>query len=219
MRLLSAVLAADRLFAGFGAQAFRVPGYGIQARNTMVHLLRKFVAAAFVLCVVSGFASTAMAEDKSGTLYTAYNLWYEKPLRMPSANYHVGTLIPVGSKVSDVRISSKRLEFVYNGGQFAIEFVQKYHPTLNIVMFKDQVFTTADPAVKIDALTKQDQEWIKAGVVQPGMTKEAVLHCWGPAPQHVTPSTAAPLWTYWRNRFVKTLVTFDADGKKVAAVQ
>lgn len=185
----------------------------------MVHLLQKFVAAAFVLCMLGGLGSLAMAEEKSATLYTAYNLWYEKPLRMSSVNYHVGALIPVGSKVSDVRISGNRVEFIYNGGQFAVEFVQKFHPTLNIVMFKDQLITSADPAVRIDALTKQDQEWIKAGVVQPGMTKEAVLHCWGPAPQHVTPSTSAPLWTFWRTRFVKTTVTFDADGKKVVAVQ
>ena len=71
--------------------------------TTFFRLLPVLVLAGW-LC---GLSPLALAADDKGKLYTAYNLWYEKPTRISSVNYHIGGMIPVGSKVSSAEVTRK----------------------------------------------------------------------------------------------------------------
>ena len=43
--------------------------------------------------------------------FTQTNIWYEDPQKIYSTNYHVGTIIPVGTKVQIVRLKGDRIQF------------------------------------------------------------------------------------------------------------
>ena len=59
-----------------------------------------FIMAGFVF-----LTSPVLGKTTSGQrLYTAYNIWFEKPERIWSINYKKGAIIPAGTQVRDVEI-------------------------------------------------------------------------------------------------------------------
>lgn len=164
-------------------------------------------------------ASSPMAAGESAAgssaLYTAYTLWYENPKKMSSVNYHIGTIIPVGSEVIGVSIRGRNIRFQLagGGGAFSIQFIRKFHPGVSIQEFKNRLFVSEPLEERIKGFSEEEQTLIRKGVVEKGMSKEAVLVSWGNPPDHQTPSTTANTWFYWRSRFVKETVDFDPNGK------
>jgi hypothetical protein len=63
------------------------------------------------------------------------------------------------------------------------------------------------------SLGKEDQEGIRSGHPQVGMTRSGVLFAMGRPPVHANPDLNAAEWTYWRNRYGRMIVSFDGDGK------
>ena len=176
------------------------------------------------LFIMAGFVFlTIFVPDKaiSGQkLYTAYNIWFEKPERIWSINYKKGAIIPAGTQVRDVEIITtnrrhKAIIFttVKEKKAFCIFWQKKYHPGKTIQQFKKNLFTTK----KLNELTLEMSEdeiaAIKKGEIVKGMNKKAVLVCYGPPPEHATFRQEHNVWTYWTSKFIRKKVFFDDDGK------
>ena len=171
-----------------------------------------FLAAIFAL----GVANAASAQDR---LYTAYNIWFEKPDRIYSTGYQKGNLLPAGSEVKDVK-RSRKLEFtdVKQDMKFSAEFVEKHHPGVTADQWIDRFLTTRDFAALTKGLTAAEIKAIRAGQVQAGMSKKAVLVSVGNPPEVGTASTDLDVWKYWRDRFRNYLVKFN-NGKVASSGQ
>jgi len=172
-----------------------------------------FLAAIFAF----GVAGAASAQDR---LYTAYNIWFEKPDRIYSTSYQKGNMLPAGSEVKDVKRSRSKLEFtdVKQDMKFSAEFVGKHHPGLTAEQWMDRFLTTRDFAALTRGLTAAEIKAIRAGLVQAGMSKKAVLVSVGNPPEVGTASTDLDVWKYWRDRFRNYEVKF-GGGKVTASAQ
>jgi len=172
-----------------------------------------FLAAIFAF----GVASAASAQER---LYTASNIWFEKPDRVYSTGYQKGNMLPAGSEVKDVKRSRSKLEFtdVKQDMKFSAEFVGKHHPGLTAEKWMDRFLTTRDFAALTRGLTAAEIKAIRAGLVQAGMSKKAVLVSVGNPPEVGTASTDLDVWKYWRDRFRNYEVKF-GGGKVTASAQ
>jgi len=172
-----------------------------------------FLAAIFAF----GVASAASAQER---LYTASNIWFEKPDRVYSTGYQKGNMLPAGSEVKDVKRSRSKLEFtdVKQDMKFSAEFVGKHHPGLTAEQWMDRFLTTRDFAALTRGLTAAEIKAIRAGLVQAGMSKKAVLVSVGNPPEVGTASIDLEVWKYWRDRFRNYEVKF-GGGKVTASAQ
>jgi len=170
-------------------------------------------ARAASLAAILAFAG-ANAASAADQLYTAYNIWFEQPTKVYSTNYEKGNIFPAGSEVKDVVRSSKKLEFSDPklNLKFSIEFVGKHHPGVTGEQWIGRFLTTRDFAALTRGLTAAEIKAIKAGQVQVGMSKKAVLVSVGYPPEVATASTELDTWKYWRDRFRNYLVQF-SNGK------
>jgi len=175
-----------------------------------------FIMAGFILfmIIVPGKATSGQK------IYTAYNIWFEKPERIWSINYKKGAIIPAGTQVRDVEIITtnrrqKAIIFttVKEKKAFSIFWIKKYHPGKTIQQFEESLFTTK----KFDDLTlemsKGEIAAIKRGKIVKGMNKKAVLVCYGPPPEHATFRQEHNVWTYWTSKFIRKKVFFDDDSR------
>ena len=174
-------------------------------------------AASLAAILAFGGANAASAADK---LYTAYNIWFEQPTKVYSTNYEKGNLFPAGSEVKEVNRSSRKLEFTDPklNMKFSVEFVGKHHPGVTGEQWADRFLTTRDFAALTKGLTAAEIKAIRAGQVQAGMSKKAVLVSVGYPPEIATVSTELDTWKYWRHRFGSYLVQF-SDGKVMKSEQ
>lgn len=165
--------------------------------------------------------SKAKAEAEETTkLYTAYNLWFEKPMKMLAINYRRGTMLPAGTEVLSVDIGglgSRKpfvtLTTVSGGGTYGIYLRPKFHPGLSIEQFMERLVTNQPLEELMQGMTELEIDAIRNGKLVVGMSKQAVLIARGYPPSHRTPSIDANAWLYWENRFRKKLVHFDKDGR------
>lgn len=164
--------------------------------------------------------TTAQAKaDETGKLYTAYNLWFEKPTKMFAINYRRGTLLPAGTELASVDIGGvgSRKPFLTlitaTGGTYGIYLRPKFHPGLSIQQFKDRLVTDKPIEQLTQGLAEKEIDAIREGKLVVGMSKQAVLIARGYPPSHRTPSIDANAWLYWENRFRKKLVHFDKDNR------
>ena len=176
-------------------------------------------ARAASLAAILAFAG-ANAASAADQLYTAYNIWFEQPAKVYSTNYQKGNILPAGSEVKDVVRSSKKLEFTDPKLEmkFSVEFVGKHHPGLTGEQWADRFLTRRDFAALSSGLTAAEIKAIRAGQVQAGMSKKAVLLSAGYPPEVATASTKLDTWKYWRDRFRNYLVQF-SDGKVTKSEQ
>jgi hypothetical protein len=197
----------------------------------MIKRIPAVIAIVFLFAVGYSVLSPSVIfaeETEQAGLYTAQNLWYEKPTSMWCINYKTGTMIPAGTAVNKVGLSAIKagrfqkaqelalsFERADGGMEFFINFRSDYHPGKTIEDYRDLFFTEKDFDALSDGLTEMEVEAIKRGVVVKGMSKGAVLISYGMPPEHKTPSLDAQRWYYWRNRFASKEICFDNDDKAV----
>jgi hypothetical protein len=75
------------------------------------------------------------------------------------------------------------------------------------------MFTTQNFEALTEGLSDIEIDAIKKGVIVNGMSKRAVLVCYGPPPEHYTPDQNALTWYYWTNRKDKIAIKFDTNHK------
>ncbi|MDY6792118.1 MAG: hypothetical protein SWH54_12695 [Thermodesulfobacteriota bacterium] len=176
----------------------------------------------FLIIMVGFVFLTAFVPDRAiagQTLYTAYNVWFEKPERIWSINYKKGAVIPAGTQVRDVEITTinrrhKAIIFttVKEKRGFCIYWIRKYHPGKTIQQFKKNLFTTHKFTDLTSGMSKDEITAIKKGEIINGMSKKAVLVSFGPPPEHATFSQDHIVWTYWTSKFIRMKIYFDDDG-------
>jgi len=174
-------------------------------------------AASLAAILAFAAANAASAADK---LYTAYNIWFEQPTKVYSTNYQKGALLSAGSEVTEVSKSSKKVEFTEPklGMKFSVEFVGKHHPGVTGEQWADRFLTTKNFAALSAGLTPAEIKAVKAGQIQAGMSKRAVILAAGYPPEVGTASTKLDTWKYWRHRFGSYSVQF-SNGKVAKSEQ
>jgi len=202
------------------------PGYrlsglgkrGVQMKQRIPKTITVFliIMAGFVFLTVFGPIKAIAGES----LYMAYNVWFEKPERVWSINYKKGAFIPAGTQVRDVEIITtnrrhKAIIFttVKEKKAFCIYWVRKYHPGKTIQQFKKKLFTTSNFTDLTSGMSKDEIAAIKKGEIVKGMSKKAVLACYGPPPEHATFSQDHNVWTYWTSKFIRMKMYFSDDGR------
>lgn len=167
------------------------------------------------LLVGSFWASPAHSQESvtGRTFYTAANIWYENPKKILSTNYHRGTILPAGTKVTTSEVEGKKIQFTdANGVGFEIEFVKKHSSdAVDLWAYFRRYFSADDPmraGGPYQKFSQKEKNAIKAGEIQVGMSKDAVLMAYGYPPAHRTPSLESDQWVYWLNRFVNRPVLF-----------
>jgi len=110
-------------------------------------------------------------------------------------NYTLGFPIPVNSVVFYEDINSKQLAFMYNQKRYYLRNAPRYSQT-NMDQMLDRYF--AKSKVDLSKFTKKEQELIKKGKVDVGMSKEAVILAYGYPPVHATPTLDMDEWKYWK---------------------
>ncbi len=184
--------------------------------------MKIWVSRAFVFLVAALVSGLSTAEDSAGkSMFVQTNIWYEKPTKILATNYHVGTMIVPGTKVTIEEVRDDRILFKDDAGTKYRIIIELKHNNVPGPKLVERLFGADDPMAaggKFEKFTKEEQDNIKAGYVVKGMSKEAVLMAYGYPPTIRTANTDANIWTYWKNRFVTQIIRFD-DKNKVMDIQ
>ena len=182
-------------------------------RATPVKILVLGVALGLGLMLVDG-SPEMVAADGDAQLYTAYNIWYEQPTKVWSTNYQKGRLLPAGTAIKDVKESRKNIRFTdaKTDVTYTIVFVPKHHPGKSIGDIYQRYVTDKSLDQLTEGFSQSELDAIKSGTVVNGMSKEAVIVCYGYPPEISTQTTKLDGWEYWRHRFKSFIIEFDDDG-------
>ena len=166
---------------------------------------RIFILIVIVLLPIAliGCSGASTKVDKTKTLFTKVNIWFENPEKILATNYHKGSIIPVNTRVNIVEMNRKVIRFkdLSNNMVFTLFNVPK-HTKKNIDQLYDAYFATS--SVNLDGFSALEQENIKNGTIAVGMSKAAVIAAYGYPPGNKTPSLDNELWTYWVSRMGRT---------------
>ncbi len=75
---------------------------------------------------------------------------------------------------------------------------------------------TSPARVSLTRLSRLDRKGIKAGKALRGMSKDGVRIALGYPATHQTPSLEENVWVYWKDRWRRSEVTFNARGKVIS---
>lgn len=194
----------------------------MKLRGNCISLLAIFTIFSSVLL---GGPVEAMA-GKSEKLYTAYNVWRLRGLNMRFINYKYGNrFIPAGTEVSDVSVDhadnfdgisdelpSVTFTTVQDRKRYTIYFYDRYHPGKNIDDYVGLTFVSGPVEELTKGFSEDEMTAIEQGVIGDGMSKQAVLVCYGPPPEHRTRSLDDTRWLYWKSKREIIKVNFDSHG-------
>lgn len=141
--------------------------------------------------------------------YTQFVIRYEKNVHL-TTNFRRGSSIPVNTKISLTKITSKTIE---------VEFDHSAKPLVIKNVFKhtgDDVFQAFDTLfspgrINLKQFNKLERRNISSGTVAIGMRKKAVTVAIGFPPITETENLNANTWVYWSGRFNKFKVNFSND--------
>ena len=171
------------------------------------------------IIVLLGASSLLALDVGKGTYYTKVNIWYENPQKIVYTNYHMGAIIPAGSKVEILGINGNKIKFNVNelkGMTFILTNIPKYSLVSTEVLFSDYFINEEVSPCKFNSSEKEN---ISNGTIEEGMTKDAVIMSYGYPPKHKTPALSSNVWTYWDARATRKVVTFkDNKVKKIEEV-
>lgn len=152
------------------------------------------------------------------TLYTSYNIWYEKPDAISSVNYKTGKMLMAGTPVRSIQVKGSRIAFTTNdSGAYTIDFQAKRHPGMTIDELKDRMLIPRNFAEMTREMTAQEVSCIRKGAIMPDLGKQAVLMVYGYPPEDLTPSVNSNTWLYPMNRSRNEAVKFDTNGMATGA--
>jgi hypothetical protein len=171
---------------------------------TRLTLLLSVFAAAFSL---SSCKSPAFAQPQ-GDLYAQHGFRFEKARHLTTNYIGKGDFVVAGSKVVMVKVAkSDFLIQLADGRQVEIENIEKF-TTLGLKAISERMFAATAP--DLSGLSEAELAAVKAGRIEVGMSKKAVLLAVGYPPAHET-SISSDSWLYWQSRFNKQRVDFVND--------
>lgn len=170
-----------------------------------------------LLFAAAGCARVVIPEEviqmpEFASVYTAYNLWYNKKDVIASENIQQGTILPFGTKIEFIDANTDRIRIrrVSDGKEFQIN----YNINRNLVpieVFIKRLFVFRDEKDLVLGVRPVIYEKIRRGIVEKGMTRTEVLLAYGPPPAMRTPSETVDTWLYWSNEGVTKRVVFFGD--------
>jgi hypothetical protein len=87
------------------------------------------------------------------------------------------------------------------------------------IPMKDYIgIISSSKKVSLKGLSKLDRKGIRNGKAYKGMSKKGVRMALGYPAKHRTPSLEDNSWTYWKDRYRTTVITFNSKGK-VSAIR
>ena len=175
-------------------------------------LIIMFLAGVFLMISGCGSAKLSPAQiqvvKSNQTLYTQSGMWLlpkNSHFVSTGTNYASGQYLPPNPKVTVSRIEKKYFIFSTGSKTVYLYNVPKY-TGLDMSAFFDRMLSL-EP-VKMNRFTRTELISMKTGLLQNGMSKEAVLTSRGYPPIHKTPSTAEDNWVYWNSRGYNYPLTF-----------
>ncbi len=164
----------------------------------------------------SGSKEAREANRADESYFTRTNIWFEHPEKIYSTNYHQGATIPVGTEVKIMRRGRQKIVFTdVSGVKYTLHYLKK-HSTITMDKLFDRYFSTEDPMSaggKYSDFSPEEKSNIRHGVVDTGMSRDAVLMAYGYPPSHRTPNLSHSMWTYWDHRFKRVYVYFGEDNR------
>jgi hypothetical protein len=174
----------------------------------------------FTLVSLCMFAiAHAAAEGES--VFTKANIWYEDTGKPILINYHVGTMIPVGTKVKIDAMGKDTIKFTTGSGVTLTFQNAKKYSTITLQELFDRYFSK-ESVVKgwggvYGKFNGKEKDNVKKGTIAEGMSKEAVAMAYGYPPSHRTAALTSDEWAYWDNRYASFRVVF--KDNRVSAIE
>jgi hypothetical protein len=135
-----------------------------------------------------------------------------------AVNFQRDGLLPMCSAVDLIDLDSDRLIFRVRETDKTYEYVNHDAAAEPLPAHLARYFGTDCERESLEAMSKIDRQGIAQGTALVGMSKHGVTLAMGYPPKHVNPSLESNRWIYWRHRFNRIAVVFDADGR-VASIQ
>lgn len=147
--------------------------------------------------------------------YTKFALQYEKD-RYYTTNYRKGVLLPVNTKVKLDGINRKVMALIIEDNSKPLKVINYQKHTGEMVNDVFEKMLSEEP-VDIEKFSNLEKKNIKAGTLEKGMSKIAVLVAYGYPPQIETSSLDNDVWVYWLSRYNKVHIEF--KNNKVVAIK
>jgi hypothetical protein len=164
---------------------------------------------------------TSPVQVTGKTFHTRVNIWHDYSGRIYSTNFHEGTMLPIGTKIRIAEIVhdnplNRYVRFEDGTGKSYVLIFQMRHERSVVTPWHlfDHYFTFNDPLAEggaFRALSPEEQENVRTGSVDIGMSKAAVIMAFGYPPGHKTPSLEHDAWIYWLNGKQTRTVRFEKD--------
>jgi len=187
-------------------------------KNTLLLSIAFAATLSFTGCGAAAVTpANQQAVDAHQKMYTQRNMWGQ-PSRIDTTNFSVGGLIPVNSIIFYNEINSKQLRFEYNGKSFYLRNIANHSQT-NLDEMLARYFATTQ--VDLSKFSVKEQNAIKSGKVEVGMSKEAVLVSRGFPPAHATPDLSMNDWTYWKFQrgYASDTIIYTFSDNKISSIK
>jgi len=164
------------------------------------------IAACAVLALLSScamFGGGKYESAEGGTYYTKVNMWYSRSGEIESTNYHVGDMLPAGTRVTVTKCRGGKIKFETGSGKMLKLVHSKRHSRIQFGELFHRHFGKSDvtsDAGMYNGFSPREQTNVDRGKIATGMSKDAVLVAFGYPPSHRTPDLDADTWTYWVGR-------------------
>ncbi len=163
------------------------------------------------------------------TQYLAYNIWFLDPDIIQGGGLkHQPYVLPIGTPVNNIKVheldegpyteSSERIQFslAYNPEKvFTMWLEPKYYRNIDgtesLESVIERTFTDEPLEAQLKGFTDEEREFIRKGLVTPGMSKKAILKSWGYPPKKATRELDDPRWYYWLTRLKTAQLDFDKN--------
>jgi hypothetical protein len=158
----------------------------------------------------SALPPDVLAIYEKESLYTCCNLHFYNGV-YSDANFHVGAMLPLGTKVR--LVDAGRHSVTIDAEGLTLTISQDYgRDQESFDHFLKRILVVDDPRPRVEALSPSARETIRQGRVAKGMTKDQVILSLGPPPIHRTLSTEGGDWVYCYNKWLAYQVVFDDHG-------
>ena len=182
-----------------------------------------FVMVSFIVCMAHAdkFKEPSSAKQirqkapriNKGFYYTRTNMWFERPSNFLSVNFHRGKIIPAGTKVEVLKRGRSVIVFCNQDSGREYSYIHSTkHSRIKLRELFYRYFSKESVMAEEGAFsecTKGEQENIKQGTIDVGMSKDAVLMAYGYPPTHMTRELTSNSWTYWESRAGRIVVYFN----------
>lgn len=178
------------------------------------------VAAISIITVILILSCSAIGFAKDSWRYLKSNVHAYQNSRDIKASYAVWTnpgeghlLIPVNTKV---KMKKWRRGFVLltQDNKSVYYNVDRRRAKMTGEEYFSNILTSSQKT-NLSKFSKLDRKGIAEGKVTNGMTRKGVRIAFGYPSPHATPDIKGTRWIFWKNRFGKTALTFDANNKVI----